>query len=201
MKKIEIWFSLGSTYTFLLIMRVRQQINKHNLVVDYRPFNLREVMTAMNNFPFSKEKKPKLKYMWRDIERRAQKYKIGKIKRNINFPIKNANIANKIAICAYKNNFLLQYLEETYRLWFFKNIEPGSLLSLKTTFKNLNKNLEEAIYLSKTKAIEKDYKKNTSLAIKTGVFGSPTFLIGKEIFFGDDRLEDAIIYAKNKLLI
>ena len=28
-----------------------------------------------------------------------------KIKRNINFPIKNANIANKIAICAYKNNF------------------------------------------------------------------------------------------------
>ena len=43
--------------------------------------------------------------MWRDIERRALKYKIGKIKKNISFPIKNSNIANKIAICAQKKAF------------------------------------------------------------------------------------------------
>ena len=64
--------------------------------------------------------------MWRDIERRSEKYKIGKIKRNINFPVKNSDVANKIAICAKQKNFLLEYLETAYRLWFFENIEPGS---------------------------------------------------------------------------
>ena len=39
---------------------------------------------------------------------------------------------------------------------------------------------------------------NTSLAFNKGVFGSPTFLIGKEVFFGDDRFEDAILFAKGR---
>ena len=59
----------------------------------------------MNNFPFSEEKENKLNYMWRDIERRSEKYKIGKIIKNINFPIKNANLANKIAIYAKNITF------------------------------------------------------------------------------------------------
>ena len=59
-------------------------------------------MIKMDNFPYSKEKKNKSNYMWRDMERRALKYKIGKIRKNLSFPIKNSDIANKIAICAQK---------------------------------------------------------------------------------------------------
>ena len=152
----------------------------------------------MDNFPFSKEKKNKLNYMWRDIERRALKYKVGKIKKNISFPLKNSNIANKIAICAQKKSFLLEYLDATYKLWFFENIEPGNTDSLKLVFQKINKNLEKTIYLSQTERINKIYEKNTSLAYSKGVFGSPTFLIGKEVFFGDDRFEDAILFAKGR---
>ena len=60
----------------------------------------------MNNFPFSEEKENKLNYMWRDIERRSERYKIGKIIKNINFPIKNSDLANKIAIYAKKKLFI-----------------------------------------------------------------------------------------------
>ncbi len=180
-------------------MRIKPIIKKHNLKISFYPFNLRKIMTKMNNFPFSKEKKHKLNYMWRDIERRAIKYKIGKIKKNINFPIKNSDIANKVAICAQKQSFLLEYLDIVYKLWFFENIEPGNSVSLKLAFQKINRNLENTIYLSNTEKINKVYEKNTSLAFSKGVFGSPTFLIGKEIFFGDDRFEDAIQYAKGKL--
>ena len=198
MKRIDMWFSIGSTYTFLTIMRIKPLIKKHNLKINFYPFNLRKIMIKMDNFPFSKEKKNKLNYMWRDIERRALKYKVGKIKKNISFPIKNSNIANKIAICAQKQSFLLEYLDATYRLWFFENIEPGNRDSLKLVFQKINKNLEKTIYLSQTERINKIYAKNTSLAFSKGVFGSPTFLIGKEVFFGDDRFEDAILFAKGR---
>ena len=39
------------------------------------------------------------------------------------------------------------------------------------------------------------YEKNTSEALELGVFGAPTFSVGKELFWGDDRLEDAILFA------
>ena len=200
MKKIEMWFSMGSTYTFLTIMRIQPIIKKYNLKINFYPFNLRKIMILMNNFPFSTEKKAKLKYMWRDIERRAIKYKIGKIKKNINFPIKNSDTANKVAICALKQKFLLEYLDAVYKLWFFENIEPGDNLSFKLAFNKINKNLEKSIHLSNTTDINKIYEKNTNLAISKGIFGSPTFLIGKEVFFGDDRFEDAIQFAQGRLL-
>ena len=46
--------------------------------------------------------------MWRDIQRRSEKYKIGKITKNINFPIKNADLANKITIYAKQHNFFIR---------------------------------------------------------------------------------------------
>ncbi|MBF97236.1 MAG: 2-hydroxychromene-2-carboxylate isomerase [Alphaproteobacteria bacterium MarineAlpha9_Bin4] len=196
MKKIDFWFSVGSTYTFLTIMRVTPLIKKYDLSLNFYPFNLRKIMTNMQNFPFSSEKKIKLQYMWRDIERRSENYKIGKIKKNINFPIKNSDTANKVAILAKKNNFLLEYLITTYKLWFFENIEPGSVASLQITFNNLNKNLKKYLSLLKKDNIDEIYKENTSLAIKKGIFGSPTFLVNEEVFFGDDRLDDAILFAK-----
>ena len=145
-KEIEIWFSMGSTYTFLTMMRIRHLIQTHNLKISFHPFNLRKIMKKMNNFPFSEEKENKLNYMWRDIERRSERYKIGKIINNINFPIKNADLANKIAIYAKQHNFLLDYLETAYKLWFFENIEPGKISSLRKTFKEINQNLEK-LYL------------------------------------------------------
>ena len=55
-KEIEIWFSMGSTYTFLTMMRIRHLIQTHNLKISFHPFNLRKIMKKMNNFPFSEEK-------------------------------------------------------------------------------------------------------------------------------------------------
>ena len=85
--------------------------------------------------------------MWRDIQRRSEKYKIGKITNNINFPIKNANLANKIAIYAKQHNFLLDYLETAYKLWFFEILaDQEKYQSLRKTFKEINQNLEK-LYL------------------------------------------------------
>ena len=192
------WFSIGSTYTFLTAMRLRPLIKAYNLKINFYPFNLRKIMKKMNNFPFSEEKKSKLYYMWRDIERRAKKYKIGKIIKNINFPVHNSDIANQIAVYAQQKNFLLDYLETSYRLWFFENIETGSTSNLKKTFLEISQNLEETIDEINTESMIRVYEESTTLAFSKGVFGSPSFLIGDEVFFGDDRLEDAILFAKGE---
>jgi len=54
----------------------------------------------------------------------------------------------------------------------------------------------EIIFKAKSKDIEDKYKLNTETARKNKVFGSPTFIVEKEIFWGDDRMEDAIRWSK-----
>ena len=63
---IDFWFSIGSMYTYLSVMRLP------GVATDFRwrPFSVRAIMIEMDNLP--RNKPLKLAYMWRDLERRAQ---------------------------------------------------------------------------------------------------------------------------------
>ena len=93
---------------------------------------------------------------------------------------------------ANNEGWYLEYLREAYKAWFLEGKEAGSEQNLKDTLKNLSKNFYETIEKSKEQAIDKEYISNTDEALNEGIFGAPSFSVGNEIFWGDDRLEDAI---------
>ena len=61
---------------------------------------------------------------------------------------------------------------------------------------NLSKNFYEFIEKSMEQSIDKEYISNTDEALNKGIFGAPLFSVGNEIFWGDDRLEDAIDFHR-----
>ena len=70
---IDLWLSIGSTYTYLTVMRVDQVAQEHGVEIVWRPFSVRQIISEVGNVPF-RGKPPKMAYMWRDIERRAKRY-------------------------------------------------------------------------------------------------------------------------------
>ena len=76
MKDIEFWFSIGSTYSYLSVARLPALERDTGVTISWHPFSVRKLMQEMDNIPFPPTKKAKADYMWRDIERRAQKYDI-----------------------------------------------------------------------------------------------------------------------------
>ncbi len=70
MRQIDFWFSIGSTYTYLTVMRLHNVEQESGMRFNWRPFSVRVLMQEMNNIPF-KGKPAKEQYMWRDLERRA----------------------------------------------------------------------------------------------------------------------------------
>ena len=60
----------------------------------------------------------------------------------------------------------------------------------------LRLNKDEILSKAKTKIIEDNYLTNTNSARKNKIFGSPSFIVNNEIFWGDDRMEDAIKWSK-----
>ena len=73
MKPIDFWVSIGSTYSYLSVMRLADVERETGVSFDWRPFSVRAIMIEMDNIPFAK-KPVKARYMWRDIERRAGKF-------------------------------------------------------------------------------------------------------------------------------
>jgi 2-hydroxychromene-2-carboxylate isomerase len=71
--ELDFFFFYGSTYTYLTVMRIERAAAEAGVEVRWRPFNVREIMLEQDNIPF-RDKAVKMRYMWRDVERRARGY-------------------------------------------------------------------------------------------------------------------------------
>ena len=196
MNTLTAWLSIGSTYTFLTALRIKSKLREENVNIEINPISIRYIMKNQNNIPFPPEKKSKVDYMWRDIQRRAEVYGIPKPSLPVPYPLKNFDMANKVGIVANNEGWYLDYFEETYRQWFLEGREAGSEANLVATLEKLGKNMSILVKNTKEKNIDNTYLTNTKKAMEIGVFGAPSFSVNNDIFWGDDRLEDAILFLK-----
>ena len=195
MKNIDFYFSIGSTYTYLTVTRILDVEKKHQIKFNWKPFSVRVIMREMDNIPFPKDKINKVNYMWRDIERRAEGYGFF-AKTPVPYPLSEFDLANQIAILGLDKGWGTDYIRLTYKKWFQEGKEPAIDPSISEICKELGLNKDEIISEAKSKIFEKKYISNTDSARKKKVFGSPSFIVENEIFWGDDRMEDAINWAK-----
>ena len=195
MKDIDFYFSIGSTYTYLSVTRILDVEKKNQVKFNWKPFSVRMIMKEMNNIPFPKDKINKVNYMWRDIERRAEGYKFF-AKTPVPYPLSEFDLANQIAILGLKMGWGVNYVRLTYKKWFQEGKEPAVEPSISEVCKELGLNKDEIIIESKTKEIKDEYFLNTDAARENKIFGSPSFMVDNELFWGDDRMEDAIKWFK-----
>ena len=195
MNEIDFYFSIGSTYTYLTVTRILDVEKKHQIKFNWKPFSVRAIMKEMNNIPFPKDKINKVNYMWRDIERRAEGYGFF-AKTPVPYPLSEFDLANKIAILGLDKGWGIDYIRLTYKKWFQEGKEPAIDPSISEICKELALNKNEIVSEAKSEIFEKKYMSNTDSARENKVFGSPSFIVEDEIFWGDDRMEDAIKWAK-----
>ena len=195
MKNIEFWFSVGSTYTYLSVTRILDVEKKHQVKFDWKPFSVRKIMKEMDNVPFPPNKKNKVDYMWRDIERRAKFYGFF-ANVPVPYPLTEFDLANKIAILGLKEGWGIEYIRLTYKRWFQEGKEPAVEPNISEIFTLLNLDHEKIMNEVNREPINNMYEENTNLARQKKIFGSPTFIYEDENFWGDDRMEDSIKWAK-----
>ncbi|HYD94484.1 MAG TPA: 2-hydroxychromene-2-carboxylate isomerase [Noviherbaspirillum sp.] len=190
MPQLDFFYFIGSTYTYLSVMRIDEVARRAGVTVNWRPFNGRGVMTE---HPFH-GKPVKCAYMWRDVERRATRLGIG-WNGVPPYPIERPNLPNRIAVAAAREGWAPEYSKAAYRAWFsaHKNLEDEKALS--EVLASIGKDPAAVIALANSEDIRQLFASETEAARMLGIFGAPTFAVGKEIFWGDDRMEEAIEWA------
>jgi len=195
---IDFWFSVGSTYTYLTVMRLAQVERDSGIAFRWRPFSVRQIMIEMDNIPFS-TKPVKAAYMWRDIERRAAMYGL-KAKVPAPYPLAEWDVANRVAVLGAQEGWVADYARATYRHWFEDGLEPGSEPNLSESLREIGQDIVRVTRLAAGDEIGRAYDAATAEARALNLFGSPSFVVGGEVFWGDDRLDDAIAWYRSGTL-
>lgn len=191
---IDFWFSIGSTYSYLSVMRLAQVEAQAGVGFHWRPFNVRAIMIEMDNIPFAR-KPAKAAYMWRDIERRAAMYKMAP-RLPAPYPLAELERANRVAVIAANEGWCAAYTRETYRRWFELGEPAGSEPNLSASIAKAGAEPGRVLRDADSDSAKIGLAAATEEAKALGIFGSPSFVVDSELFWGDDRLEDAIRWLK-----
>jgi 2-hydroxychromene-2-carboxylate isomerase len=194
-EQIDFWFTMGSTYSYLSVMRLPDVERAHGIKFRWRPFHLLLILQEMKHVPFA-DKPTKSQYMWRDIERRAAMYGLP-VTLPAPYPAKQSIAANLVAIIGMREGWGTDFVGAAYRRWLQKGEETGSEPNLSSSLRDIGQEPARVLALAQAKEANDELLRETEAAKQLGIFGSPTFAMGREIFWGDDRLEDAISWLQH----
>ncbi|SNT04968.1 2-hydroxychromene-2-carboxylate isomerase [Tropicimonas sediminicola] len=193
MAVIDFWYSIGSTYSYLTVMRLPEVAKASGVAFRWRPFNVRHVMVEQGNIPF-KGKPVKSAYMWRDIERRAERYGLTP-RFPVPYPLEGLVLANQVAILGVEDGWVQEYTRATYRRWFEAGEAAGEEPNLSASLTEIGRDPEQVLADAQSERIVRELQAATEEAMDLGIFGSPSFVVDGEVFWGDDRLDDALEWA------
>ena len=194
-QSFQFWYEFASTYSYIASARIGQLSEQYEISVERKPFLLGPVFKGQgwDTSPFNIYP-AKGRYMWRDVERLCDKYGIP-FKRPSEFP-RNGVIASKIAIIAEEEGWCADFSGLIYRLNFVEDKDISNEELIASALDSLGQHSEDVISRATTGEDRGRLRSQTEEAISKGIFGAPTFVIGEEIFWGQDRLEDALQWCK-----
>ena len=188
-RTIEFYFDFSSPYSYIGYKEITRLEKKNPFKIKYMPIFLAGLHKSADIVPPAFVPL-KSKFMKRDTKLVSEKKNI-KFNFNSYFPIKTVNFMRGIFI-AEKDNFEKIYIDKIFNCIWRDGLNMNDQTVISKVFKNMDLNPE--IFMTKVldQKIKDKLRKITNDALKRGVFGAPTFLVNKKIFWGQDRLSYAI---------
>jgi len=193
---LQFWFDFGSTYSYVGAMRVEAECARRGVGLEYRPFLLGPIFTELlgiKDSPFNAQP-VRGRYMWRDLERLCAKYGL-RWRRPTVFP-RNSVLAARVALSSPA--VIGPLTRAIFLASFAEDLDISDAGVLRKLVDSAGGDGERAVELAQTPEIKARLRANTAEAQRIGIFGAPDLVIDGELFFGQDRLEDAVARASRR---
>jgi 2-hydroxychromene-2-carboxylate isomerase len=197
---LQFWFEFASTYSYLSVARIEDEAAVAGVPVRWEPFLLGPIFaeqgwddSPFNVFP------AKGRYMWRDLERLCDKYGIPFAKPS-RFP-RNSLLAARVACLARATSeyWLPEFVRTVFRANFAEDREIGDTVEVRSILDSLGQPGTRIVEQAQAPDNKQRLHEQTRRAVEVGIFGAPSFVVGDELFWGNDRLDDALRWANSRV--
>jgi 2-hydroxychromene-2-carboxylate isomerase len=194
---LEFWYEFGSNYSYLSVMRIEALARQYGVDVDWKPFLLGPIFKSFgwNTSPFVLQKE-KGAYAWKDMARQCARYGLP-WKRPTTFP-RGALLAIRVALLGAGQPWIAEYSRRMMQLNFVLDQDFDTPEVVGKVLADLGLPAASLLAEAQSDANKERLRAQIDAARSKGVFGAPTFFAGDEIFWGDDRLVDALQFAARR---
>ncbi len=194
MREIEFWFEFGSNYSYLSVMRIEAAAARYQLPIRWKPFLLGPIFRSFGwaTSPFVLQEK-KGDYVWKDMARECRKYGLP-WRRPSTFP-RAALLPLRVALVGAEQPWMGAYCRRVMSLNFAEDRDIDAHDVVAEVLGQLGLPAPQIISEALSDANKLKLRQQTEAAQALGIFGAPTFFVGGEMFWGNDRLDDALVSA------
>jgi len=191
---LEFWFEFASTYSYPVAMSVGERTAAVGIEVSWKPFLLGPIFAnqGWGDSPFNLYP-AKGAYMWRDLERVCRDANLA-WERPSQFP-RNGLLAARVAYANENEPWIGSFVKSIYVANFCRDEDISDPAVIAKCLQPLVSEPEAAIAAAGLPETKRGLREQTESAARLQIFGSPSFLVAGELFWGGDRLDQAIQHA------
>jgi 2-hydroxychromene-2-carboxylate isomerase len=184
-RSVEFFFDFGSPTSYLAYTQLPGLVERTGAEVIYRPMLLGGVFKATGNqSPVTVHAKGK--WMFADMDRYAKRYGVPFVL-NPHFPVNTLNLMRG-AIAADAQGVFKRYADAVYHAMWVEAKNMGDPAVVAEVLRAAGLDAERLLAATADADVKARLIANTEEAVARGAFGAPTFFIGDEMYFGQDRL-------------
>ena len=192
---IEFWFEFASTYSYVGAMRIEDECARAGVALRWRPFLLGPIFTeqlGIQDSPFNVQP-VRGRYMWRDLERLCRKHGL-EWRKPSTFP-RRSILAARVACALVADPRLGDCIRALFRANFAEDRDIDEPSVVAAALRACGADAEAVLARASSPEAKAALRANTERARASGIFGAPNCLVGSELFFGQDRIGDALAWA------
>jgi len=188
---LEFWFDFASPYSYLSVMRIEAAASQHGINLRWQPFLLGPIFEDFGwpTSPFVMQVQ-KGEYVWKDLQRQCLKLGLP-WRRPSRFP-RRAILPTRVALMASEQPWIGAFCRRIMQANFAEDREVDSAAFVAELLTELGLPAQALMTEAQSDANRRYLRAQIDLARAKGVFGAPTFFARDDMFWGNDRLDDAL---------
>lgn len=190
--KVDFLFDFGSPNAYLSNLLIPGIEKRTGVKFSYIPVLLGGIFKATNNkspMEAFRDVPSKMAHQKVEMERFLRKNNISTFRLNPHFPV-NTLMLMRGAVAAQMEGMFDPYFKAAWHHMWEEPKKMDDLETLRPAFTSSGIDIERLIERAQQDDVKKKLIDNTNEAVARGAFGSPTFFVGNEMFFGKDQLRD-----------
>jgi len=186
--RLEFFFDYGSPWSYIANARVPAVAERAQAELVYRPMLLGGVFKATGNrSPAENTVESKRRYGAIDLQRWAKKAGVP-FQRNPHFPINTLPLM-RLAVAAQKSGVFPTFHDALWPAFWADARNLGEADEVRKVLERAGLDYDGLHAGAQSEPVKEQLKATTEEAVARGAFGAPTFFVGDELFFGNDRLD------------
>ena len=193
---IEFWFDFASPYARISAARIERLAAPHGIALRWRPFLIGPLLAKRpgNTTPYQNAAPAQARYRRRDVERLCADEGLT-LKWPSTYP-RGSLLATRIAVIGARQGWVAPFARAVFEANFAADRDIGASEVIADLLRAQGLPAEALIAAAGEDPVKDELKAAVAEAEARGLFGTPSFLVGNELFWGNDRLEQAIAWAR-----